>query len=162
LFRQRFRTVYDSEGYRKTNWYPSVPEQLQRLNSQGISLGIVTNKPTAPCQELLSQARLISLFDCVIGIDYPSRWSPGERFGSKREALSFAKNNFSNNTSTLPIYVGDTVSDQEAAIQNNLTFLAISYGYHRWTEGELAPGVKLLRSPFHLFEGIVDAMANAV
>lgn len=65
----RFLGFYEGRATEMTHPYPGVVETLQWLQSEGLSLGICTNKPEAPTREILRDLSLDTYFDAVFGGD---------------------------------------------------------------------------------------------
>ncbi|NLO81029.1 MAG: phosphoglycolate phosphatase [Xanthomonadaceae bacterium] len=71
---RRFLDIYEADPSSRTRPYPGVVETLQALRSQGLKLGICTNKPIIATQRLLDDLGLRPLVDAVVGGDsFPSR-----------------------------------------------------------------------------------------
>lgn len=138
-FRKVFRCHYDNFGYRMAEWYPEVGNTLRALSTNdGISISIVTNKPTKPSLDLVMSEGLASCFSRIVGIDYLATRSAGSVFSSKAEALSYVLLTASCELAQ-SVYVGDTPSDQEACDRCNLPFIAALYGFHRWQHRHMPP-----------------------
>ena len=138
-FRGIFRYDYDNISYRMANWYPEVRDTLESLSTKsGISMSIVTNKPTKPALDLVKSKGLASCFSRIVGIDFLAVHFAGPVFSSKAEALSYVLLSASSEL-TKSVYVGDTPSDQEACDCCNLPFIACLYGFHRWHPQQMPP-----------------------
>ena len=138
-FRRFFRDDYDNISYRMADWYPEVRDTLKTLSANpGISISIVTNKPTRPALNLVRSEGLASCLSRIVGIDYVAANSASSFFSSKAEALSYV---LLSNSSELgqSVYVGDTPSDQAACDRCNLPFIACLYGFHRWHQQQMPP-----------------------
>ncbi|HEX5513615.1 MAG TPA: phosphoglycolate phosphatase [Gammaproteobacteria bacterium] len=71
---RRFLDIYEADPSRHTRPFPGVVEALKLLRSQGLRLGICTNKPIIATQRLLDDLGLRQLVDAVVGGDsFPSR-----------------------------------------------------------------------------------------
>jgi phosphoglycolate phosphatase len=71
---RRFLDIYEADPSRYTRPFPGVVETLKLLRSQGLRLGICTNKPIIATQRLLDDLGLRQLVDAVVGGDsFPSR-----------------------------------------------------------------------------------------
>ena len=61
-------------------------------------------------------------------------------FQSKSAAILYLKSLFPDND--LPyFYVGDTSSDQKAALESDCRFIAVSYGYYDWSQSNTQPSL---------------------
>ena len=137
LLRSRFRVEYDNEHHAMVRWYDGVIEGLHWLASQpDVQLSIVTNKPTQPTINIIRLAGIELLFSHVIGIDYPEKNTIGSTFASKSEAIDFALS-LTRCPREKAAYVGDTPSDRQASQQQEIRFVAATYGFHQWQPSEL-------------------------
>jgi phosphoglycolate phosphatase len=156
-FRDTFRHDYDSNGFRRTNWYPDVIPTLHTLSgADGVLLSIVTNKPTMPTLELLTSAKLTGYFTCVIGIDFRKHQGHGAIYASKTEALSDALV-LADCPASVCLYVGDTPHDRDSASNCDIPFVAALYGFHSWTP-EQRPLLSL--QSFHEIRDVLQSMAS--
>ena len=137
LLRLRFRFEYDHKYCSAIRWYEGVVEGLHWLSAQAdVRLSIVTNKPTHPTNHIIHSAGIGDLFSCVIGIDYRDKNSIGTTFDSKSEAIDFAMS-LTQCPRERAVYVGDTPSDRQASQQQEIRFVAATYGFHLWQPSEL-------------------------
>ena len=119
-----FRMEYDSEGWEKTKLFNNVPKILDELHSlRKLFCYLVTNKPHDPTSNILK------LFD--IGKYFEDSISPDTFPGvgiSKSELVSklIQKHNIDVSEG---VFVGDSQLDAKAAYENEICFLAVSYGY---------------------------------
>ena len=119
----QFRRSYDREGYRKGEIYEGVRETLDILNQKGITLFLVTNKPIAATQQILSLAAILVYFRGVLS---PDIFQPP--FGNKGEMAAYLLRTFRLNPEHT-LLVGDSVDDREAARDCGFWFGAVTYGY---------------------------------
>lgn len=134
-----FRTCYDATGYRGTVAYPGIGEALTRLHGGGVAMHIVTNKRLVPTLKILDFLDWTPFFVSVATLD--SRRPPatgksallgcilGEMEIDRRQAL----------------FVGDTLEDRRAAIDNGIAFRAALWGYGKLLHS--APEAEHLRLP---------------
>lgn len=135
--RATFRAEYDNRYHSNVKWYDGVVDGLKWLASlPDFQLSIVTNKPTRPTINIISDAGIESLFNCVIGIDYRVQSTVGSIFESKSEAIGFALS-LADCPREGALYVGDTPSDLQASMHNGIRFCAATYGFHQWQQNEL-------------------------
>ena len=125
---EAFRASYDNGGWKDTLIYPGVEETLDVLRRQGLSLFIITNKPTFPTTQILVHLDLRHRFEEVL-----SRDSHQPPFDSKAAMLTFLLAKYS-----LPaeeaLYVGDSEEDLLAAEECKIGFIGIEYGYGTFPE----------------------------
>jgi phosphoglycolate phosphatase len=135
--RQVFRAVYDHKYYERVEWYEGVIEGLKFLRGREyMRLSIVTNKPTKPTIDLISNAGIQDLFESVVGVDYMVTKGSGLVFRSKKEAISYALK-ATDCPSEQAVYVGDTPADRTASLESGVAFIAATYGFHLWQTQEL-------------------------
>lgn len=118
-----FKAAYDSEAWKETIVYDGVSELLQALAVQNKQLFIVTNKRKLPTLKILDFYGLSKYFTEVVNPD-----SFELPFSNKSAALAYVleKYKLQNKSS---IFVGDAFEDAEAAANNNIYFVAATYGY---------------------------------
>jgi phosphoglycolate phosphatase len=135
--RSRFRSEYDNKYYVMTRWYEGVIDGLRWLATiPDISLSIITNKPTLPTASIIRMAGIETLFTHVIGVDYREENSIGATFISKTEAIGFALS-LTQCARERSVYIGDTPSDHQASLQQEISFVGVTYGFHQWKPIEL-------------------------
>jgi phosphoglycolate phosphatase len=142
-FRLLFRDDYDNSRFKDFEWYEDVAAVIEALAAfPGVSLAVVTNKPTKPTLELLNSGRLLDYFDLVVGVDYQIWDGSGPVFPSKSDAISMARIRLKF-ADSLAFYIGDTPADREASCICGLQFIAATYGFHRWQKSELSSTMKI-------------------
>lgn len=122
--------------------YPGVVKGLQQLQSRGLKLACLTNKPTAFALPLLKAKGLDSFFSEVFGGDSFERKKPDPLPLLKTcEALG-----------SLPartLVIGDSSNDAQAARSAGCSVLLVTYGYNH---GEPVRGVDA--------DGFIDSLAE--
>lgn len=117
-----FRRHYARENGRQAKLYPGVLDGLEQLREMGLNLAVVTNKPMAFTEPLLSLTGLQPYFSTVIGGDTLPERKPhpapllhaGQQFGrAPHEGL----------------HIGDSRHDMEAAHAAGCRFFQVPYGY---------------------------------
>lgn len=100
--------------------YSKVKETLQKLSLYN-SLYIVSNCQKGYIESFLSYYNLSKYF-----IDFESTGNTGNTGNNKASniKLIMKRNNLSN-----AIYVGDTIGDYNASVENNITFVYAKYGF---------------------------------
>lgn len=117
-----FMTFYQRNMTTLTRPYPGVVTTLQAFSDAGIPLGICTNKPTKPAQEICDQLDLTRFFNVVLGAEdgHPKKPDPAP-------LLNCAKI-----LDVLPseaLYVGDSTIDFTTARNAGVPFRLFSSGY---------------------------------
>jgi phosphoglycolate phosphatase len=123
-----FRSRYDASDFAATVPYPGVTEALGALRARGATLGIATNKRSAPTGKIVARW-FPGLFTHVFCSD--GRW-PAEgdaaRPWSKREMLSWLLRASGQGPEAL-VMVGDAPSDVAAARAVGARAVAVAWGY---------------------------------
>lgn len=120
--------------------YPGVLEGLQALQSAGVRLACVTNKPLAFTTPLLASKGLQELFVCVFGGDSFEKKKPDPLPLYKAcEALG--------STPAATLMLGDSSNDAQAARAAGCPVVLVTYGYNH---GEPVHGVDA--------DGFVDSL----
>ena len=101
-----FRNHLREFGADKTKLLPNVVQTLEKFNSAGVNIGLVSNKQTALAKSVLEQQKIETYFDVVIGSDLGApKPSP--------EMINLALSNFRKTNCVL--MVGDRLEDMIAA-----------------------------------------------
>lgn len=157
-----FRRDYDNKWFRMLTWHVESQKTLDYLvNDRKLTVSIVTNKPTSPSRLIVQEAGLEGLFQHIIGIDFPclNGGKDAKAFKTKSESINFAVRLTGLNPDSC-CYVGDTPSDLDAATRCNVTFIAATYGFHRWTDQQLAGCTAV--SCFSQLPGILDQLNSLI
>lgn len=101
--------------------YPHSKEVLLKLKSDGIKLGIVTNKLHQLTEYALECVQLEGIFDYIVGFDDVKAGKPD------KEGILKAMNHFGVNQEET-IYIGDNVSDYLTANNANVDCCLVSWG----------------------------------
>ncbi len=132
-----FRYEYDNNNFMQFQAYDGIEQTLEELNNNGAkTISIVTNKPTKISGIIIKSLKLNKYFDDIIGIDYrfKQQITPQEQNKSENiKGLIRARKMNPNST----IYVGDTKMDYISANFCKIKFIAVKYGYHKWSNNEL-------------------------
>ncbi|MFD2110538.1 HAD family hydrolase [Thiorhodococcus fuscus] len=125
-----FREVYDTVGYRQTRVYPGVDDSLCTLAASGSRMFIVTNKRIYPTRLILEMLGWTDLFSGIYTLDSvsPAAASKGVLIAQLMREHSILAHD--------ACLIGDTPEDAQAAHDNGLRFVGVSWGY-----GLFAPDV---------------------
>jgi phosphoglycolate phosphatase len=124
--------------------YPGVIEGLEAMQSAGLGLACVTNKPQVFADDLLRLAGLSKYFSFVQGGDQLEKKKPDPLpmiWAASRLGLG----------NTQCVAVGDSINDCIAAQEAGMTVLMVPYGYN---EGRMAEDC--------LREGSCNAVVNSL
>lgn len=100
--------------------YEEAPSVIRHLKAKGIFLGIVSTKFRYRIEAILGRAGFLETFDIIVGGEDVSRHKPDP------EGLLMAIEGLGSPQSTL--YVGDSISDAEAARRAGIPFAAVLSG----------------------------------
>jgi phosphoglycolate phosphatase len=100
--------------------FEDVPRVIRLLRDEGVPLGIVSTKFRYRIETILERAGLLKHFDVIVGGEDVSRHKPDP------EGIQMAIERLGANQSTL--YVGDSLSDAEAAMRAGVPFVAVLSG----------------------------------
>ena len=104
-----------------TEVFSFVPDVMGYLKERGFTLGIVSTKFRYRIETILRRERLISFFDVIVGGEDVSKHKPDP------ESLNMAIRRLN-----LPreevVYVGDSVTDAEAAKRSGVSFVGVLSG----------------------------------
>jgi len=119
---RRFLAIYSANLSKGTRLFPGMEQVLDELQSMGLRLGIVTNKPGWLTIPLLEQLELDARFACVVSGDTLAQRKPHPLPLLHAAQLAQAE-------PAHCIYVGDAERDIQAARAANMTSLIALYGY---------------------------------
>lgn len=119
-FRARWFEVYEGLAIQGSPSYPFATALLRSLTDQGCRLGLVTNKPQRPTEQILRALGWAPHFEVVLGGDALPLRKPDP--APLREALA-----------RLPpgraVFVGDSAIDAQAAQAAGLPLILLRHGY---------------------------------
>lgn len=128
---QRFVEIYEGHAVDQTRPYPGVTEVLDRLQQQGVALGICTNKPEAATLEVLRDLDLARYFTAVIGGDSLD----GARKPDPQPLLTIVHRLGA--TAAEAVMVGDNANDVQAARAAGMPVIVHARGYTRVPAADL-------------------------
>ena len=124
------------ENYRqapanRTEVFPCVREDLERLRAAGLRLGICTNKPQDMTLRVLAALEMDGFFDVIVGADAVPACKPDPghlRAAAKRMGLADGD----------WVYVGDTPVDKAAAAGAGVPLYVVPWGGGAEVEADAA------------------------
>lgn len=122
---EEFRPHYLAEGCLESKMIPGVLETISYLQTKGLSMFILTNKPFAPSQKILAHLGLANFFTEILSPD-----SNPPLFSVKAGGAKFLLDKFDLSPHETAL-VGDGEDDAHAAKACGLCFIAAAYGYGR-------------------------------
>ncbi len=118
-----YRTAFDRIALPATKTFPSVDDELARWKAGGRQLAIATSKRTDVAIKVLCQAKLLELFDLVVGAEQVARGKPNPDMALfVLTQLGVAKGEAA--------MIGDTAHDITMANAAGIATYAVSYGVH--------------------------------
>jgi phosphoglycolate phosphatase len=122
-FLRFFKEHYDIIGFKESVLFSGVDHTLKILTENGARLFIATNKRYLPTQKILSWLKIEEYFEGIYCSDFPIT-----KFSSKTEMLGSLIIDHCLIREEI-LMIGDTIHDSDAAINNNLNFVFVEYGY---------------------------------
>ena len=104
-----------------TEVFEEAPGVIGRLKSGGVTLGVVSTKFRYRIEDILGRVGLLEAFDVIVGGEDVSRHKPDP------EGLLAAIGRLGGSPSNT-LYVGDSVTDAEAAKRARVPFIAVLNG----------------------------------
>jgi phosphoglycolate phosphatase len=120
----KFKSYYDSVGYKNSFPYKGVEKLLKDLSKLDHNLIIATNKRIAPTRKILDHFGWSPLFSEIYAID----GDISGPFENKAEMLSRLILNLKLDNRT-SLYIGDRIDDQYAAHASGLSSITVEWGY---------------------------------
>ena len=148
-----YRARFTATGILENRVYPEIPGALALLASRGVTLCVVTSKPTVFARRILDHFGLSAYFAAVYGPDlddtsYTKSTLVGRALATERLAPDAA------------VMIGDRAEDVEGARTNGVRSIGVTWGYGSRAEleaagadaivcsvPELLSSVELVRSP---------------
>ena len=118
-----FLDLYSTHDHERSRVYPGVREGLGALRALGAALACITNKPHGPAVDLLARVELLDHFEFVLGGDSLPRRKPDPLpliHSCARLGIAVEHS----------LFVGDSVSDVEAARAAGMRVACVGYGYN--------------------------------
>lgn len=133
--RTGFASHYDTDGFPSTVEYPGVIDTVKALKSRGDRVYIATNKRFAGAAAMARHFGWNRIFDGLYAGDMHKDDPIGKLTKGKLIALAMREIGAKREDCAI---VGDTHSDFEAARENGILSIAVSWGYGKPTELSLA------------------------
>ncbi len=138
-----FKDAYDTQGYKNTEVFDGATTLLDCLFQRRLDLYIATNKRIYPTKKIIEYLNWGSYFTGYYSLD------SFEHVSDKAELIAEIMDRH-NLSETNTLYVGDTVSDLNAASKNNLDCILVSWGY-----GDLAGHCGSSVCDFHSLQNLI-------
>lgn len=124
---QEFLTLY-ATALDKAKFYPNVESTLNRLLSDGHTLGLCTNKPEGPARAVLKHMKLTKFFSSFVA---------GGMCNSRKPEPEMLHQAIAQCGQSAPLYVGDSEIDAMTAQRATVPFALFSGGYRKTPVAEL-------------------------
>ncbi|MBX2826061.1 MAG: HAD hydrolase-like protein [Gammaproteobacteria bacterium] len=138
---QTYREHYVETGFSQNSLYPGIPELLQALKKDDVTLGVCTSKPESIARKILSLFELDHYFSFVSGGDV------GVVKGQQLERLLQV-----GEIDNRALMIGDRSVDVIAAHSNNLASAGVLWGFGSKEELTLEQPHHVLEQPAHLLD----------
>ena len=118
-----FQELYATHTSARSVLYPGAREGLDYLKARGARLGCITNKATRFTEPLLRDLGIIDDFALIICGDTLAKKKPDPlplRHAAERFAVDASE----------ALFIGDSISDVQAARAANFPVVCVSYGYN--------------------------------
>ncbi len=129
IFKNLFIERADQVMSEKTQLFEFVPEVLNKLKSQGLTLGIVSTKFRYRIESILARENLSNYFDIIVGGEDVNSHKPDP------EGLNLAMSELSTSPEDC-LYVGDSCVDGELSVLGNVKFVGVCTGTTKSEEFE--------------------------
>lgn len=119
---EKFIAHYEAHPCERSVLYPGARDSLERLKRQGLSLGLVTNKPDRLTQVIVDALALRPLFGCILGGQPALRLKPDPDMLLRAcKLLGVAPHE--------ALMVGDSRADLGAARSAGMACILLAHGY---------------------------------
>ena len=137
--------IYSKASADLTRPYPNMVAALETLDAAGYVMGVCTNKPVVPAEDILNALNLMRFFKLVIG---------GDSLPVKKPDPAPLVKSFDDLGATARLYVGDSEVDAATAHAAGIDFALFTEGYRKVPVEELPYRAKF--DDFAALPGIVE------
>lgn len=139
-----FRTYYQKNAMFKAQPYEGIYELCDALRNRGIRMAVATYKRENYALTLLRHFHFHEYCSVMHGAD-------GENKLTKRDIVEMCLSELGGDRQET-VLVGDTVYDAAGAMEADIAFLAVSYGFgfHRAEDVEPYPSLGIARTPLEI------------
>lgn len=117
MYRERYALV----GIHKAKLYPNLEELLKYLKERGIKIAIATLKAETFAIKMVNELEISQYFDCICGMDIDDKLTKAKLV---EKCMNITKCDPDN-----AILIGDTLNDYKGAVEADVDFLGVSYGF---------------------------------
>ena len=133
--RRRFSSHYDTEGFPLTREYPGMLDEVRRIRAAGAKVFIVTNKRYVAMRLMAAHFGWDKVFDGLYAGDMHKDDAIGKL--RKPQLLALIMGDLKAGKADC-VMVGDTKNDFEAARENGILSIGVSWGYGTADELKMA------------------------
>ncbi|MBR5528495.1 MAG: HAD hydrolase-like protein [Clostridia bacterium] len=145
-----FREYYSDKGIFENSVYDGIPECLERLKNNGVSLFIATSKPDFMAQKVISHFNLDKYFELISGADI-------ERgITAKSDVIRLLFENRSDIQPSSCVMVGDREHDVYGAAKFGIPCIGVMWGYGSSEEFSRSGALCTVNTPNDLAEYILS------
>lgn len=112
-----YREKYAGGEFKNVDFYPGIPELLDRLAAAGVRLSVASSKPIEVLTKVLAYKGLDGVFEKVSAPDFAHKSS------DKRELIAAAV------TGSRPVMIGDRMYDIDGARAAGVDSIGAAFGY---------------------------------
>jgi len=123
--RDLFESHYWDQCVQNLTIYPEVPELLESLREKGIHLSVATNAASIFAKKMLKTTGLTPFFDQILGSCDVKNTKPHPEIIYK----ILRRYNYSSEHFDLPVIVGDSHKDMEAAKEAKINAIYVKWGF---------------------------------
>lgn len=123
-----FRDIYKNTYLYKAKVYDGIYELLDNLKKSGKKIAVATYKRDDYAKMILNQFEISKYCDFIQGADFDNNLS-------KSDIVKICIDELKANKETT-VLIGDSMNDLIGAGENNIDFIAVTYGFGKFSEKE--------------------------
>ncbi len=144
-----FRKMYAEVHFNEAQPYEGVCGLLEKLNEDGVTIGVATFKREDLANRLLSSYSFFKFIQCICGSDLDGRLNKTDIINNCLKLLNVQdKSNV--------VLVGDAPNDALSAMHVGIDFLGVAYGYGFKSTKEIIgyPNTGCIENPYEILNYI--------
>lgn len=144
-----YRHRYKDLGWKENELYPNTEEMLKKLYDKGYKLFTASSKPKVFVEKILQHFNIDKYFTDIGGADL------NDGLQEKDEIIEYImKNNNLDHKKT--IMIGDRLFDGQGALNNNISFIGVLYGFGDYEELSKYPNLLLAETTTQIADFLCD------
>ncbi len=136
-FAGHYRSFYNENCFHRVELFDGIREMLELLRSKGVALAVATMKVESAAKDLMERLGILEYFVMVAGADPNGTRSKCQMIQACMSTGEYDR----------VLMIGDCPSDEKAAEQAGVRFVAAEYGYGYTAEKCERAGIEYIRSP---------------